>query len=548
MGAIPSSLVAAVACSAAAGKNPWLPLALIFLLAAPSSVPAIMMEPELHRQLHALGPAPLLWSLGGVFAVLALADSLADKIGFIEKWLVPISTAWRPFAGVAAASLIGVAAIQEVPAQEPAIVEADMGIVMGGSVIALTIALGSLGTWIATMGKTGMRLVMTMVPVPGLRFAHSLVDDLFALGATVAGLAFSSTPFVAILVGLYLAIGIFTGPLLTRLTWIHVRIGLSLVQKGLRAMREDPPLDTATPGWLTSWLSAEGYDAATTVPAYVYRAPSVGRCRAGFLVLAEGRAAFVTRVLWRPRAFVIDDERLARVGLADTTTERVVTLVDRTDSGALRETHVHLFPAREEEVARVLDDGARRAGLVRVRPSSESARRGLPGFADRARSIRFRPAEEAGSLSLQGLLTIAAAIGLGVLTGGVFVPIGAGYLLSPFKRRFVLGMALSGYLSLCVALSMGLGWPAAVLYASMLNVLALRDLTRNALKARVDGYVDKRAWLPAVASSVWIGRSSLGAAGDRWVAGAPGPLTDGSWRAVVRLLAQEAAEPVTEAA
>src|SRR5690606_11976936 len=133
-------------------------------------------------------------------------------------------------------------------------------------------------------------------------------------------------------------------------------------------------------------------------------------------------------------------------------------------------------------------------------------------------------------------------------TGGVFIPIGAGYLLSPFKRRFALGLALSAYLSLSVAFSMGLGWPAAVLYASLLNVLALRDLTRNALKARIDGYVDKRAWLPAVASRVWIARESLGAASDRWEEGAPEPLTDGSWRAVVRLLAEENAQPLLDAA
>ena len=546
MGAIPSSMVAAVACSAAAGKNPWLPLALIFLLAAPGSVPAIMMDPDLHRQLHDLGPEALLWSLGGVFAVLALADSLADKIGFIEKWLVPISTAWRPFAGVAAAALLGVAAVGDTPEAEVVVQQADMGLLVGGSVVAITIALGALSTWIATMGKTGMRLLMTMVPMPGLRLAHSFVDDLFALGASVAGLAFASTPFVAVLVAIYLAIGLFTGPLLTRLTWIHVRIGWSLVRKGLRAMSEDPPLETTRPAWLSRWLAAEGYERTTTLPAYVFGAPGVGRCRAGFLVLAEGRAAFVSRVRFRPRAFVVDDASLSRIGLADTTTERVVILVDRPASGGLRSTHVHLFPAREAEVVRVLEEGASRAGLVRVRPTSESARRGLPGHA--SRSPRFLPAEQAGSLSVQGTLTIAAAVAVGILTGGVFIPIGAGYLLSPFKVRFAIGLAISAYLSLCIMLSLGLGWPAAVIYASLLNVLALRDLTRNALKARVDGFVDKDAWLPAVASRVWIAKASLVASSDRCEEGAPEPLTDGSWRAVVRLLAEETTAPVADAA
>lgn len=547
MGAIPSSMVAAVACSAAAGKNPWVPLALIFLLAAPSSVPSILMEAELHQGLHGLAPVEVLWTLGGVFLALALADSLADKIGFIEKWLVPISTAWRPFAGVAAASLIGVAAADQATTAlpEPAVVTADAGWLAFGSIVALTVALAALASWIATMGKTGARLLMTMVPIPGLKLAHSFVDDLFAFAASVAGLAFGHTTLVAVLVLLYLAAGIVTGPLLTRLTWISVRIGWSLVRKGWRAMREEPPLPSAPPAWLSKWIAAERLEGASAVPAYVYRAPSVGRCRAGFLVLAEDRVAFVTRVMWRPRAYAIEEARLARVGYADTATARVVTLVERLESGALREARVYLFPAREDEVLAVLEEGAARAALVRVRPDGEAARRGLPGFADRERSVRFLPASEAGSLRLQGLVTIAAAVIVGVLTGGVFVPIGAGYLLSPFKRRFVLGVLASGYLSLCIALSMGLGWPAAVLYASVLNVLALRDLTRNALKARVDGYVDRRAFLPLVASRVWVPASAPIAARDREL-GAEA-LSDGTWRAVVRLLAtpeaQEEAAP-----
>jgi len=53
-------MVAAVATSAAAGKNPWLPLGMIFLLAAPGSVPELMMNADLHRQLHALAPVEVL--------------------------------------------------------------------------------------------------------------------------------------------------------------------------------------------------------------------------------------------------------------------------------------------------------------------------------------------------------------------------------------------------------------------------------------------------------------------------------------------------------
>lgn len=551
-------MVAAVACSAAAGKNPWIPLALIFLLAAPSSVPGLMMDPDLHHALHGLGPVELLWTLGAVFAALAIADSLADKVGLIEKWLVPISTAWRPFAGIAAAALVGVAVAQDAvaPTQAEALhatltrsMHADLsGLAVGGSLVALTIGVAALGSWIATMGKTGARLLLTMVPIPGLKLAHSFLDDLFALAATVAGLAFGHTALVGGLVAVYLAVGLVTGPVLTRLTWIHVRIGWSLAQKGWRAWRDAPAPAASRPRWLTRWLAAEGLDeGATVLPAYVYRAPGVGRFRAGHLVLAPGRVTFVARVLFRPRAWAVAEDALARIGLADTTTARAVTLVDRLPSGALREVHVYLFPAREDEVRAALEAGASRAGLRRVRADSESARRGLPGYADRARSVRFLPEGEAGSLRLQGLLTIAAAIIGGVLTGGVFVPIGTGYLASPFARRFVLGWLLSGYLSLSVVASMGLGWPAAVLYASLLNVLALRDLTRNALKARVDGYVDRRAWLPIVASRVWVPASAIVAPGDA-VLDDERLVTDGTWRAVVQLLATEGGAVAAQAA
>jgi hypothetical protein len=549
-------MVAAVATSAAAGKNPWLPLALIFLLAAPESVPSVMMDPELHRQLHGLGPEGLLWGLGATFAVLSLADSLADKIGFVEKWLVPVSTAWRPFAGVACAALVGVAAARSLeapvelaaPATPLPVVRAsllDARPLAGGSLVALTIALGALGGWIATMGKTGARLLMSMVPVPGLKLAHSFVDDFFAFGASVAGLAFGDTVFVAAILGIYLAVGLITGPLLTRLTWIHVRIGWSLLRKARRSLddgAERPP----PPRWVRRWLAEHGLEGAAALPAYVFRAPEVGRCRAGHLIVAPGRTVFLTRIAWRPRPLSLDDRSLARVGLADTATSRVVTLVERLDSGGLREVFVYLFPAVEAEVLPVLARGAERAGLVRVRVASESSRAALPGYADRTRSVRFLPASAAGSLHLQGLLTIAAALGAGLLTGGVFVPIGTGYLVSPFKRRLLAGWLVSGYLSLCVLGSMGLGWPAAVLYASVLNGLALRDLTRNALKARTDGFVDRRAWLPVVCGQVWVPAAGLLAAGDRWRAGDEEPPTDGSWRAVVGLLA-DVSEDATSA-
>lgn len=527
-------MVAAVATSAAAGKNPWLPLGMIFLLAAPSSVPEIMMNADLHRQLHALAPVEVLWTLGAVFGLLALADSLADKVGFIEKWLVPVSTAWRPFAGIACATLIGVAAARDsVEPPAPEVVEASL--LVGTSVVAVTVTVSALFSWIATMGKTGTRLLLAMVPIPGLKLAHSFVDDFFAFGATVAGIAFGDTVLVPVLLGLYLAVGVVTGPLLTRLTWIHVKIGWALLRKGRRAAAGERGALPEPPAWVKAYLAEHGLEGASVIPSYVFRAPSVGRCRVGHLILGRDRTVFLTRVMFRPRALVIEEASLSRVGYADTTTNRVVTLVSRLPTGALGEAHVYLFPALEDEVAAAL--GAGLEGFVRVRVDSPSARAGLPGWADRERSVRFLPEDRAGSLRLQGLLTIAAAVAGGLLTGGVFVPIGTGYFASPYWRRGLVAWLLSGYLSLCVLGSMGIGWPAAVLYASLLNAVALRDLTRNALKARVDGFVDKRAWLPIVATRVWVPAAGLEHEAHRWTEAADEPLTDGSWRAMVQMLA-----------
>ncbi len=527
-------MIAAIATSAAAGKNPWLPLAMIFLLAAPESVPSLMMNDELHHQLHSLGPVALLWTLGGVFAALALADSLADKIGFIEKWLVPVSTAWRPFAGIACSAIIGVAAAREVTVEPEVVPVVTASLLAGSSIVALTVGVAALFNWISTMSKTGVRLLLTMIPVPGLKLAHSFVDDFFGFAVTVAGLAFGDTLLVPILLSLYLAVGVFTGPLLTRLTWIHFRIGWALLRKGKRAASGDDAELPEPPKWVNAYLRESRLEGATVIPAYVFRAPSVGRCRVGHLVLGDDKTVFLTRVMFRPRALVIEERDLSRVGLSDNSTNRVVTLVSRLESGALREAHVYLFPALEDEVLPAIERGL--GAFARVHIESESARLALPGYGDRDRSVRYRPAEKAGSLRLQGLITIIAAVTGGLLTGGVFIPIGTGYFASPFWRRGLIAWSLSGYLTLCVLGSMGLGWPAAVLYASLLNVVVLRDLTRNALKARVDGYVDRRAWLPIVSSRVWVPVARLASEADRWTEDADEPLTDGSWRAIVAVI------------
>ncbi len=553
MDGIPASVMAAIAGSAAAGKNPWLPFGLLFLLAAPDATPTMLMDPGLHDSLHALGPAGLLYGLGTAFLTLSILDSLADKIPIVERWLVPVSTAWRPFAGIAVASLVAVAASQAAaradalhPALEAVrvlplpVVAADLSaLFVGTSVLVLSIGLGAVYAAISTFSKTGTRLLLSMVPLPGLRLAHSFVDDLFALGVCVFGFAHAHSVLFMVAAGLYLLIGLVTGPLLTRLTLIHVRIGWSLLRKGHRVLAADgAPVAHETPAWLARALKDAGLDPAqcTVVPAYSYHAPVVGRVRSGWLVFAPHAVWFAARVLWRPRILAVEGDTLARVGLAQTTTARMVTLVDRTPNGGLREALLYLYPAEASAIVPLLERAAGGAKLVRVRIDSGSAREGLPGYAHRHESVRYLPADQAGSLRTQALTTLIAAVVLGVLSGGLFVPIGAGYALSPYPRRFVFGLLVSSYLTLCVVGSIGLGWPAAVIYAALMNAIALRDLVRLALKARVDGFVDKRAFLPPVCDRVWVPASGVRTPDDAWRESDGVPVTDGGWRSVVRWL------------
>ncbi|MCC7536174.1 MAG: hypothetical protein IT379_08170 [Deltaproteobacteria bacterium] len=562
MSVVPSSVVTAVAASTAAGKNPWLPFGVIFLLAAPESIPGWLMDTRLHRELHALLPASVLWSLGGVFIVLAALDSLADKIAIVERWLVPVSTAWRPFAGIAVSSLIALGAAgvaNSAPADATAlavtadVVQADVlaSTLLGGSVAVVSVVAGAIYGWLATIGKTGTRLLLSLVPLPSIRLAHSFLDDVFAVVVLFAGIAWANQPIVIAAALLYLLVGLFTGPLLARLTWIHVRIGWGLVRKGWRKLRKAPPAPAPRPPkWLAAQLADKGIDPrdVTVVPSYAYRVPEIGWCRAGWLVLAPDAVWFATRSMWRPRILALAEGRLARIGLAETVSGRVVTLVERTEGGGLREVSVYLFPAEEAEIVPALEKGASAARFVRVRADSESARRGLPGYAQRAASVRYLPAEDAGSLRAQALTTIVGALVIGVLSGGVFIPIGLGYLLSPYKRRFALGFAFSLYLGICVVSTMFVGWPIAVFYATLLNIVALRDLARLALKARIDGFVDKRALLPAVCDRVWVPSPGLVTPSDEWRPGDRTLMTDGSWRAVVRLLAEPAAATDAEPA
>lgn len=557
MDGVPASLVTAIALSAAAGKNPWVPLGLLFLLAAPATVPGMFMEPELHAALHHLGPATLLWTLGGVFLTVAVAESLADKVSWISNWLVPLSTMWRPFASIAVAAIIAFAvadaeaitapslafpSIDGPPGAFPeALVLAEFDWWLGGSLFAMTLILGGVYGWLSTIAKTGTRLVLALVPLPSLKILHSFMDDFFSVSLSLAGLAFGDSLLLAAGLGAYLVLGLFTGPLLTRLTWINVRIGLALVHKLRRARGADPEPARA-PGWLMAAVTDLGVDPgeAHLVPCYSYRAREAGRCRSGFLVLTGDAVYFATKVRFRPRLVAFPHTSVTRVGVAQSTTARTVSIAEDADHGAIGEVTFYLFPSVEEDVLPLLESATANTGLVRVRPDSDASRSGLPGYAQRGRSTRFVAPEDAGSLGAQALVTTVCAIAGGVLTAGTFIPIGAGYLFSPFRRRFVVGLFLSVYLTLAVVGTAGFAWPVAVIYAVLLNTLALRDLTRAALKARVDGYVDRRAFLPMVSERVWVPEERVAREGDRHRPSDPVPLTDAPWRTVVALLAQDA--------
>ncbi|MCB9590191.1 MAG: DUF4126 family protein [Polyangiaceae bacterium] len=543
VGYLPSSLVTAISGSAAAGKNPWLPLALLCLIAQADRVPRWLMDPHLHRGLHGLAPPSVMLTLGIVFLVLSLAESFGDKVSWIEAWLTPISTTWRPFAAIAVATLVGVGTIQGNPG---ALGQEAVGVGLGFGFdaipeeptaweqmspyawLVLCILAGTVSGLIATVGKTGTRLLLTLVPVPGLRLAHSFLDDFFAWGVTLAGLVMNDSLFMVVLGVLYLSVGLVVAPILGRLSLIQLKIFASLWRK-LRAKQDDPP--PKLPRWLKKALRDR--DLSHVIPAYAYRTSETGLCRSGFLLVDDQGVVFAVRSWFRPKLLEVKPSELERLGLAETLTSRAVTLARSTANGG-DELSLYLFPGSPRATTERLLAAAKIAGLVRVRPGSQSGRLAH----ERSQAGRFVPASEAGNLRTQAVLSLGAAIGVGVLSGGVFIPIGFGYSASPFKGRFVLGCLLSLYLAASVMGTFGFAWPIALLYAVVLNAIALRDLSRHALRAHLDGFVDRFAFLPNVPGMIWVTDAP---AADHFRAGQADPVTDGSWRVVWRLLSDEPA-------
>lgn len=572
---MPPSLITAAAAGAAAGKNPWLPFGVLFLLAIFARVPSFLIEPGLHRGLHEMVAPEVFLGLAAVFLTLAVLDSFADKVQWIECWLTPLSAAWRPFAAVGVSLLIahsaaagedlellrsaaggegGAVGCMAFSPESLAMVlpsldgwrpDAVTGSLAGGALFALTLLVGTVFGLLATVGKIGTRLLLTFVPVPHLKLAHSLLDDVFAFCVTAAGLLLQDGPgaWVATAAGaLYLAVGLVVGPTLARLTFIQFRTAWGLLEKAHRHVSGERLAALPPPPWLRRWLAAQDQEVtrAIVLPAYTHRAAGMGHFRPGQLVFLPTGIWFVARGLWRPRALVVKSERIARLGYAESATLRQLVVVEWAASSRPREHVFALFPALSAEVEAVLARGAEVARLARVRPRSPSARRGLPGALGIPLGGRYVAAAAAGRLELQGATTVVAAGVLGLLTVGVFVPIGAGYLLSPFQRRFWLGLAVSGYLSL-LALT-GAGWPIAVFYGILLNVVALRDLARQAIKAKVDGYVDRWAFLPPVCTVVFVPEALVVSEDDRGDGEAPASVGDGPWRVVARALRREARE------
>ncbi len=504
---VPSSLIAAVLCSAAAGKNPWVPFGLIALVAAPASVPEFLIDPAVQARLHSVAPGGVLWGVAALMLLLAALESFGDKVPGVEQWLVPLSSAWRPFAAMGVASLVAWAGMP-LPATptpllaelgsigEPTALQAQL--VSGTAVTwaVLTVVLGTLAGYLASVGKVGVRLLLTFVPIPGLKLAHV------------------------------------TGPLLARLASIYLRILLSLIRRANPDAQLKPP-----PGWVLAAAQEHRADAAHVLRAYTFRAVGVGRARHGYLVFGERHVLFVHRRLFRVHKLVLPETEVRRLGLAESATVRCVAITSGT-AEALIERRFYLFPADADEVVPAIRAGAGVAGLVAVRARSESARAGLPGY--RVTNGRYRPARVAGDLRLQALTTLASAAIVGVLTMGVYIPIGAGYVFSPFPRRFAISTGLSIYLALCALGTGFVALPVTVAYGVMLNAIALRDLTRQAASARIDGRVDKRAFLPLPAQRVWVPPRQVSDPADRGEDEAA--LMDGSWRVVWAALA--AAPPV----
>lgn len=584
---LPPSLITAAAAGAASGKNPWLPFGVLFLIAAFGQVPRFLMDPELHAGIHGLAPPWVLLGLAAVFLVLAVLDSFADKVGWIESWLTPLSVAWRPFAAVGVSALIahavfagedpallaGAAAPDlgaigagaspggawlAAPLALAAAVPADWGTaalgvgaesgntgtaITGGLLFVVTLVVGTLFGLLATIGKIGTRLLLVLVPVPHLKLAHSFLDDLFAFCVTLLGLLLDSGPLSWLAIGagaLYLLVGLVVAPTLARLTYIQFRTAWALVGKARRSWLGEVAGTAPVPAWIARRLAERGEDRERIVafPAYTYRAPGIGFCRVGYAVWSPTGFRFFARAWFRPRELAVPTARLLRIGVADTATVRQFVVVEEVAPGEMREYAFTLFPALAAEVDAAVKQGAVAAGWDRVRPRSDSARRGLPGAPGVSLGRRYVPAAKAGSLELQGFVTVLVAAAVGVLTVGACVPVGAGYLLSPFKPRFFAGLAVTAYLTL-LALT-GAGWPVAVLYGVLFNVVALRDLTRQAIKAHVDGYVDRRAFVPPVCGAVYVPRERVLSAQDRGEGESFADAIDGSWRTAVRILRGEA--------
>lgn len=521
--------------SAAAGKNPWVPFGLLALVAAPANMPDWVLEPAVHARLHSIAPEPVLWTIGVVMTVLALLESLGDKLPGVEAWLVPLSTAWRPFAAMTLATLVAWAGLGVPQAALPTYADVGVEPVHSAQLLAmgplawagLTVLLGTFAGYLASVGKVGGRLLLTLVPVPGLKLAHSFADDAFAIIASGLGLVLADSKVVLALVVLYLVIGLFTGPWLARLTSIYVRVLLSLLRRA-NPERTALPL----PAWARAEAQAIGADPERhALRVYTFKAKQVGRARHGYLLFGENEVRFVSKVLFGVRTLRLPEAEIARIGLAESATVRAITLVGQGVDGRW-ESRFYLFPAHPDAVEASLVAGAQHAQLVAVSADSPSARAALPGHG--RDDERYRPAAVAGDLRLQALTTILSASVVGVLTMGVYIPIGAGYVFSPFPRRFVFSTLLSIYLALSAVGTAFTALPVTIAYGVILNIVALRDLTRHAVQARVDGYVDKATFLPLPDHRVWVPRDAVAHPRDTEVHDTL--LVDGPWRLVAQAL------------
>jgi hypothetical protein len=186
------------------------------------------------------------------------------------------------------------------------------------------------------------------------------------------------------------------GPPLARLTAIQFRMAWSLLTKARRSWLGEEGNVAPVPAWIARRLAEQGEarDRIVVIPAYTYRAPGVGFCRAGYAVWSLGvphpRAAGSARGARRLSGH-------GSCGSGSQSRDRApLVVLEELAADATRE-HVFTLFRRAPRSSKPRSPGSRRGGVGPRSPRTDSARRGLPARG-RASRRRYVAAADAGSL------------------------------------------------------------------------------------------------------------------------------------------------------